>query len=434
MNLPKINRARPRHNAQILVDSTHPTKLLDCSQQPHNAVGDGDPQLTATARRPAFKEKTLSVQATAPSPIHFRPARIADLASLVRLEELCFEEDRISRRSFRRFIEMPRDSLIVAEEGPDILGYSLVFMHRATRLARIYSIAVDPSCRGQRLGERLLRESERIAAEAGRILMRLEVRRDNEAAIALYRRLGYRQFGTYRDYYADHEDALRFERRILFYEPTERFPNVPYYPQTTDFTCGPAALMMAMAALSPDRMLSTLEELRIWREATTIFMMSGHGGCGPHGLALAAWRRGFNAALYVSREGPLFLDTVRSADKKRVLELVHQEFMSELSQTQVAVSHGPLTLEMLEHALENGRIPVILISTWQLNRSRVPHWVTLCAMDSQFVYLHDPEVDVTAGEAIADKQYLPIDRSIFERMARIGQSPLQAAVIVGPRR
>ena len=390
--------------------------------------------MIATAYRPAFKETTLSVQATVSAQIHFRTAQIGDLTSLVRLEERCFEEDRISRRSFRRFIEMPRDSLIVAERGTDILGYSLVFMHRATRLARIYSIAVDPACRGQRLGERLLLESERIAAEAGRILMRLEVRRDNTAAIALYRRLGYRQFGTYRDYYADHEDALRFERRILFYEPSERFPNVPYYPQTTDFTCGPAALMMAMAALSPDRMLSTLEELRIWREATTIFMMSGHGGCGPHGLALAAWRRGFNAALYVSREGPLFLDTVRSADKKRVLELVHQEFMSELSQTEVAVSHGPLTLDMLEHALERGRVPVILISTWQLNRSRVPHWVTLCAMDHQFVYLHDPEVDVEAGEAIADKQYLPIDRSIFERMARIGQSPLQAAVIVGPGR
>ena len=368
------------------------------------------------------------------SSISFRPAELTDIDALVKLENTCFSEDRISRRSFRRFIEMPRDLLIVALDAERLVGYCLVFMHNATRLARIYSIAIDPECRGQGLGERLLRESEHNAAEAGRIVMRLEVRRDNASAIALYRRLGYRQFGTYRDYYADHEDALRFEKRILFYAPTDRFPNVPYYPQTTDFTCGPAALMMAMAALCDDRNLSTLEELRIWREATTIFMLSGHGGCGPHGLALAAWHRGFRVTMHVSQDGPLFLDTVRAENKKRVLELVHQEFLAELSETGVQVQYNPVTLEIIEQALDEGRIPVILISTWQLNRSRVPHWVTVCAIDSQFIYLHDPEVDVEEGETIADKQYLPIDRAVFERMARYGQQTLQAAVIVGEKR
>src|SRR3546814_2094248 len=41
-------------------------------------------------------------------------------------------------------------------------------------------------------------------------------------------------------------------------------------------------------------------EIRIWREATTIFMTSGHGGCDPYGLAVAANRRGFHAKVYVS--------------------------------------------------------------------------------------------------------------------------------------
>ncbi len=62
----------------------------------------------------------------------------------------------------------------------------------------------------------------------------------------------------------------------------------------------------------------------------------------------------------------MFKDTVRNDDKKRVLELVHEGF------------------------LHDNRVPVILISTWQLNRSLVPHWVTVCAIDDQFVYLHDP--------------------------------------------
>ncbi len=364
-----------------------------------------------------------------------RQASSKDLDALVLLENRCFAEDRLSRRSFRRFLEMPRDRLIVAETDGELVGYCLVLMSAATRLARIYSIAVSPAVRGQGVGEKLVREAESEAVEAGRIIMRLEVREDNRGAINLYKRLGYRQFGTYRDYYEDHGDALRFERRILFYEPSREFPAVPYYPQTTDFSCGPAALIMAMAALDEQQPLTTLEELRLWREATTIFMLAGHGGCGPHGLALAAWNRGFEASAWISMEGALFKDTVRSEDKKRVLELVHEGFLHDIGKTGIQLHHDPLTLEAMEEALHEGRIPVILISTWQLNRSRVPHWVTVCAIDDQFVYLHDPEIDAELGETVADKQYLPVDRRVFSQISRYGRNqPLQAAIIVGPKR
>jgi len=369
------------------------------------------------------------------SDVILRQATSNDLDALIQLEHRSFREDRISRRSFRRFLEMPRDRLIVAELDGQLAGYCLVLMNAATRLARIYSIAVSPDARGRGIGEKLVQEAEKEAVDAGRIVMRLEVREDNDAAIALYRRLGYRQFGTYRDYYEDHGDALRFERRILFYEPTRAFPKVPYYPQTTEFSCGPAALIMAMATLDEEQPVTTLEELKIWREATTIFMLAGHGGCGPHGLALSAWNRGFHASAWISKEGALFKDTVRNDDKKRVLELVHEGFLHDIGQTGIQLHHDPLTLEGMETALHNGRIPVILISTWQLNRSRVPHWVTVCAIDDQFVYLHDPEIDVDEGETVADKQYLPIDRRVFDKMSRYGSvQPLQAAVIVGPRR
>jgi len=373
------------------------------------------------------------------SHLQFRQAASDDLNALLQLEHRCFTADRLSRRSFRRFLDMPRDRLIVAESGSgsetELLGYCLVLMSAATRMARIYSIAVLPAARGRGIGEKLVREAEREAADAGRILMRLEVREDNSGAIALYRRLGYRQFGTYRDYYEDHGSALRFERRILFYEPSREFLPVPYYPQTTDFSCGPAALIMAMAALDEKQPLTTLEELGIWREATTIFMLAGHGGCGPHGLALSAWKRGFEASAWISTEGPLFRETVRNENKKRVLELVHEGFLHDISQTGIQLHHDPLTLEAMEAALVNRQIPVILISTWQLNRSRVPHWVTVCAIDEQFVYLHDPEIDVEDGETVADKQYLPVDKRVFSQIARYGSNqPLQAAVIIGPKR
>ncbi|AHI33069.1 hypothetical protein AU15_06395 [Marinobacter salarius] len=112
-----------------------------------------------------------------------------DLDALVKLENRCFTEDRISRRSFRRFLDMPRDRLIVALAGDELVGYCLVLMSAATRLARIYSIAVSPAERGRNIGEQLVREAEAAAVDAGRIVMRLEVREDNSPAIRLYQRL-----------------------------------------------------------------------------------------------------------------------------------------------------------------------------------------------------------------------------------------------------
>src|SRR5690606_24049417 len=148
------------------------------------------------------------------------------------------------------------------------------------------------------------------------VFMRLEVSTANLGAIRLYEKLGYQQFGIYHDYYEDHADALRLQKRVATYPHDDEHRTLPYYAQSTEFSCGPATLMMAMAALDPDYRPSRRDELQIWREATTIYMTSGHGGCGPHGLALAAWRRGYRARVFVSQQGPLFLEGVRRAQKK----------------------------------------------------------------------------------------------------------------------
>ena len=44
--------------------------------------------------------------------------------------------------------------------------------------------------------------------------MRLEVHETNHAAISLYRKSGYREFGRHHEYYEDGGHALRFEKRL----------------------------------------------------------------------------------------------------------------------------------------------------------------------------------------------------------------------------
>lgn len=143
-----------------------------------------------------------------------RPATLGDLDALLRLETACFATDRLSRRSFRRAITNPNAICLVSAVGRQLQGYALVSLRRNSRLARLYSIAIDPAWRGQRLGEALLTACETAAREAGCIAMRLEIRRDNSAGLHLYRRMGYRQFGVHADYYEDHMDALRMEKPL----------------------------------------------------------------------------------------------------------------------------------------------------------------------------------------------------------------------------
>ncbi|MEJ2479590.1 MAG: peptidase C39 family protein [Acidihalobacter sp.] len=71
-----------------------------------------------------------------------------------------------------------------------------------------------------------------------------------------------------------------------------------------------------MKSLEPQLKLNRTLELRIGREAATVFMTSGHGGCGPFGLALSAWHCSFGVELFVNEEAELFIDSARNPTKK----------------------------------------------------------------------------------------------------------------------
>lgn len=362
-----------------------------------------------------------------------RPAGQADVVALVKLENASFEADRISRRSFRYFLQQGQNCFLVAQQEQAIVGYILVLLHRGTHLARIYSIAVDASQRGQGIAQRLIGQAEQQCAEQGRVHMRLEVRTDNSQAIRLYQRLGYHPFGEYKDYYADHTDALRLQKRILHPKAQTTHVDVPYYPQHTDFTCGPASLMMSMASLNPAAPLTMNEELGIWRESTTIYMMAGHGGCSPVGLALAAIRRGFRAETWLSVTDTPFIDSVRDEEKKQVIGLVHEDFLQQLGQHDAQVHYTSITQVELEAALEQGKVPLVLISTYRFDHKKTPHWVVVAAVDERFIYIHDPYINESDYRFALDNQYLPISRSDFDKMAQFGQSRLRTAVIIGRR-
>ena len=357
-----------------------------------------------------------------------RPAAQSDLEELLRLEKVAFETDRISRRSFRRFLESNAAAILVADTGAGLSGYVLLLLRRGTALARLYSIAVDPNLQGQGIGRLLIEAAESFAFDADRIVLRLEVRTDNAVAQALYKKRGYRDCGHVAGYYEDGCDAIRMQK--LLHGPRLGAGRAPYYSQTTEFTCGPACTMMALAHFGSDEPLETLTELTLWREATTIFLASGHGGCGPFGIANALARRGLGVEVRLQPEDLLFLNTVRDTEKRHVLALVQEGYRAEAEKLGVRRSNAPLPAADLAGLVAEGALIIVLISGYRMFGKKEPHWVLVHDADARHVIVHDPWLEHEQDESPADAANLPIPFAEFDLMARWGRTNVRAQIVI----
>lgn len=360
--------------------------------------------------------------------VKYRPAEIKDIPELVKLEESCFDYDQLSTKNFKHIIQRANADLCLLEVGGSLAAYAVLFYRKGTSLCRLYSIAVSPSHQGKGLGAKLLAQLEKLAGNRGASYIRLEVKKTNASAIALYEKHGYQAFTTKAGYYDDGTDALCMEKMVQFMDKKGTKLKVPFYQQTTDFTCGPACLLMAMKSLEPKNKLDRGQEIQIWREATTIFMTSGHGGCGPHGLALAAFERGFGVELYLSTDKYLFVEGVRQQDKKDIIKLVQDQFQKELKVKKIPLIHKKLNWKTLEGILAKGGVPLVLISSYRLTNSKVPHWIVITGMSKDFVFFNDPYVEEC--DTIVSNTSIPVRKDEFEAMAKFGRGQIKSFVAV----
>jgi ribosomal protein S18 acetylase RimI-like enzyme len=374
------------------------------------------------------------VQSRAESPaarlcVRVRKARAGDLDRLVELEHHVFTTDHLSRRSLRHFLGARSAELLVADADGKLAGTAIVLFRNSSSIARLYSIAVAPHMGGRGLGPMLLDAAEAAALARDCRILRLEVHATNAKAIALYRKRGYREFGRHARYYEDGGDALRFEKRLT--------PDLPqlraaprYVHQSTEFTCGPACVMMALAWADPGIETSPALELQLWREATTIFMASGLGGCEAFGLATTLKRHGLEPEIHVSDAGPHFLETVRSAEKRRVMELTQTQYRHEAKALGIPTHLTPAGESVLMRAFDAGKVAIVLVSGYHMVPRGQPHWVFAFGRNGRQILLHDPAAFRDEhGRAIAPETYaVPWTR--FERMTRLGHNALRAAIVV----
>lgn len=106
--------------------------------------------------------------------------------------------------------------LVAAIQGK-VIGYALAF-HGET-LAEIHSIAVAPAQRGRGVAVALLRRVIALLRRRGFQTVSLNVRLENNAAIRLYRKLGFQRVRRVNGYYEDGAPSWRMRATIAFLLP-----------------------------------------------------------------------------------------------------------------------------------------------------------------------------------------------------------------------
>ena len=148
--------------------------------------------------------------------VEYGPLTRADAARCAELEAQLFEgDDPWPARAFMAELEAKHIRYVAARDDSKVVGYAGI-----SRLGRkrpyeyeIHTIGVDSAYQGQGIGRRMMNDLLEYAS-GGTVF--LEVRTDNEAAIALYESLGFVNVGMRRRYYrASGADAYTMRRDPL---------------------------------------------------------------------------------------------------------------------------------------------------------------------------------------------------------------------------
>jgi ribosomal-protein-alanine N-acetyltransferase len=136
-------------------------------------------------------------------PTTIEDASIRHLDRLHGIEKECFKEEAFTKSQIAQLLADYNSIGLISREGGTIVGFIIgtIYVDGKAASGHILTIDVSPSHRRKGTGELLLKEIERIFRQKGVKTSSLEVREDNAVALSLYRKLGYHEAGTLKNYY-----------------------------------------------------------------------------------------------------------------------------------------------------------------------------------------------------------------------------------------
>lgn len=211
---------------------------------------------------------------------------------------------------------------------------------------------------------------------------------------------------------------------------------LPYYAQTTDFTCGAVTALLAVNQLDDSAglqgqstELDRANELAFWRRATNFPAVD------PLGLIVelheeVRGRVGLEA--WISVDGPTLLEWVEPGFDRDTKVLLQEESARQALDAGLSVHREWRAIADIAGEIRAGAMVIMLIDERPMHDDPTPHWVLWHAVGDGLVLVQDPWINAEEGETWLDGHDLAITFDEFERMARWGDPAYRAFVVIRP--
>ena len=220
---------------------------------------------------------------------------------------------------------------------------------------------------------------------------------------------------------------VRWLRAVSHDEP-------PYYSQTSTFTCGAVAGLLASEIRGSGGFGSgdhnRDRELDFWRRA------SNYPSCEPIGLAVALRESFADAAgtspveVFLDSDGPVLLEAYPDGFDRSFREELQASSLRKALDSDIAVRRERVTVDEIAARLEAGELALLLIDLEPMFGFTVPHWVLAHAAADGVVIIDDPWISATWGETWVDAHELPIAVADLDRMLAWGDEGYRGVVFV----
>lgn len=200
--------------------------------------------------------------------------------------------------------------------------------------------------------------------------------------------------------------------------------NVPYYAQSSEFTCGPACVLMVMKHFDPRMEIGRALEFEIWRQCN----MVGIKGADPYGLSVPLIDADYEVRLVTKRR--------RIVDPKPWRRRLIRHFSSEeielslfgmrenqrraLSRNLHVNYKRPVVADIIRRVRE-GFVPIALVHMGVVHSLNIPHWVVVTDADVDNVVFNDPYPP--KGRRCLRLSHAKFQKILDDIGTRIGLSP-----------
>lgn len=198
---------------------------------------------------------------------------------------------------------------------------------------------------------------------------------------------------------------------------------IPYYRQTTEYSCGPVALLMAQSAVTGEA-ITRSAELKLWRRA------SHQPGAGPIALAVHADIEVFRPEVFISTEDVILGEHLQQPWELEVRELFDGEDERAAGELGIPITYRLFSLDEVAAEIEADAAVLLLIDEVYFHDETGSHWILAHGHRDGMFVLNDPWIDAPNGDSWVDASNLPVGRDDLEKIAWWGDPAFRGLVVL----